>query len=90
MSMPQVLNQLQATACPQCNGHGFTRGVFHAFPCFECGEVGYVQRHGQRRLDRLASGVIARAKAEQAAARAQRIDTGTPDNWTLKNNYRGD
>ncbi len=90
MNFPRVLSHLQATTCPDCNGHGFTRGVFHTFPCATCGEVGYVQQHGQRRLDRLAIGVISRAKAARAASRLSAMDTGTPDNWALKNNYRGD
>lgn len=92
MNLTRILSQLQATRCRYCNGHGFTHGVFHRFPCAACGEVGYVQQHGQRRLDRLAIGVIARVKAQQRAAQvaARQVNGGTPDNWVLKNNFRGD
>ncbi|UYV20956.1 hypothetical protein K1Y77_17200 (plasmid) [Halomonas qaidamensis] len=91
MNLTRTLFQLQAIRCDDCNGHGFTHGLFHRFPCDACGEVGYVQQHGQRRLDRLAIGVIARVKAQQqSAAAACRVNRGTPDNWVLKNNFRGD
>lgn len=89
-SLPRTLAQLQATTCKHCNGHGFTNGLFHRFACATCGEVGYVQRPGHRRLDRLAIRVIARTRSQQAAAHARRENTGTPDNWILKNNFRGD
>ncbi|MCC4288537.1 hypothetical protein [Vreelandella aquamarina] len=49
-----------------------------------------MQHPGSRRLDRLAIGVIARTRSQQAAAYARRQNTGTPDNWILKNNFRGD
>ena len=88
---PRTLAQLQAVACRDCHGHGYTHGLFHRFACATCGEVGYVQHPGHRLLDRLAVGVIARARAQQqAAAAARRENTGTPDNWILKNNFRGD
>lgn len=90
MTLSKTLAQLQAAACTHCNGHGFTPGLFHRLPCDACGQVGYVQHVGHRRLDRLAIAVIQRVKDAQAAAHARRPNTGTPDNWTLKNNFRGD
>lgn len=93
MNLTRALTHLQATRCKHCNGHGFTNGLFHKLDCLPCGGVGFVQVCGHRRLDRLAVGVIARARsaqAAQAAANVSRDNVGTPDNWILKNNYRGD
>ena len=88
MNLTRALAHLQATHCPHCNGHGFTNGLFHKLDCLPCAGDGFVQLRGHRRLDRLAIGVIARARSSAAGAR--QVDCGSPDNWQLKNNYRGD
>lgn len=94
MRLATTLHRLHAIPCPACHGHGITHGVFHRFECATCGGAGAVTRVGGRRLDALATGVIARAKAADEAARqnvrAARLDFGTPDKWRLVNNYRGD
>lgn len=94
MNISATLTRIEAVLCTTCNGHGVTHGVFHRFPCEDCYETGYVQLANQQPLDTIAVSIVANAKqaaaAAQSRARLNGRDRGTPDNWVLKNNFRGD
>lgn len=94
MTFLTTLQRVEAVVCPACNGHGSTLGVFHRFPCDACYQAGYVQLANHQPLDTIAASIIANAwLADREAARQASFNdpnSGTPDNWVLKNNFRGD
>lgn len=90
MNLQPLLKRLEATHCPDCRGHGNVMGVFHRFPCLTCCEAGYVQLANQQPIDTLAAALVANAKQAAKQSRVSSADRGTPDNWILRNNFRGD
>ena len=94
MMIEQTRRRLGALPCDDCRGQGHTRGLFHPITCLACEGTGHVQDVTGRPIDTLAAAIVAQAMATDAAEiRRQRLaalDTGTPDRWTLRNNFRGD
>lgn len=89
-----ALRRVDAIPCPECHGRGDRLGVFHRLPCLACAGAGHVQASTGQLLDTLATSIVAAAiAADEQTAWIKRMtapNTGTPDNWVLRNNYRGD
>lgn len=85
-----VMKRLGAASCTACRGRGHTPGVFHRLPCPICNATGFVQHRG-RCVDTVAAEILASARRRDESPRSSATgDAGTPDQWTLRNNYRGD
>ncbi|KEQ11198.1 hypothetical protein GZ77_26755 [Endozoicomonas montiporae] len=90
---------LDAIQCPTCNGSGKLSGLFYRnIECDHCDAVGYVQLMTGQWLDSYSATRIEKAREQEEVIRKQkalqaareRKNTGTPDNWILKNNLRLD
>ncbi len=94
MTIKLTMRRVGAKPCDTCRGQGSTLGVFHRLPCPDCLAVGYVQSENGQPVDTIAASII--GEAREASAQAARLaslsapNTGTPDNWILRNNFRGD